>query len=130
MQPQPQVLNMVEAEAALAVVLRQIMVALVYLVLAEAAVDNREAVAARMVEHGVTMAPQPANTEVLEAQERQLAQQGRVEVMVLEMGVEGEVLELEEVLGVQAGLAALQAVVAGEDRVEVMEEVLTQEWVV
>jgi hypothetical protein len=127
MHQRPQVPNMAAVEAALAVVLQQAMVALVYLVQVGAVVERREATAALMAEHGVTMAPLPVYMEVLEGQGQLLEPQGRAEAMVAEMVEVVAVLELEEVLVVLVVQAVLQAVAVVEERVEVMEEVLTQE---
>ena len=107
--------NMAAVEVALAVVLQQTVVALVYLVQAEVVVDNRVVAVARTAVHGVSMAPQPVYTEVMGAQEQLLEPQERAEAMVLEMAEAEAVLELEEVLAEQEERAVrLAAAVAAE----------------
>ena len=117
--------NMAAAAVALAVVLQQTVVALVYLVQAEVVVDNRVVAVARTAVHGVSMAPQPVYTEVMGAQEQLLEPQERAEAMVLEMAEAEAVLELEEVLAEQEERAVRQAVAAEVGADEVMAEVVT-----
>ena len=117
--------NMAAAAVALAVVLQQTVVALVYLVQAEVVVDNRVVAVARTAVHGVSMAPQPVYTEVMGAQEQLLEPQGRVEPLVVGMEAVAAVLELEELLAVQVVQVVRQAVAAEVAADEVMAEVVT-----
>ena len=119
--------NMAVAAVALAVVLQQTVVALVYLVQVGAAVDNRVVAVAHTAVHGVSMAPQPVYTEVLEAQEQLLEPQGRVEPLVVGTEAVAAELELEEVLAEQEERAVRLAVVVAAEVVEVTVVVLTQE---
>mgnify|MGYP003646547359 CR=1 FL=1 len=94
-----EVLNLAAREAGWEVVLQQTMVALVYLVQAEAEVVSREEEQARTVVHGVTIPPRLAHLEAMEGQGQLLEPQERAETMVLEMAEAEAVLELEEVPG-------------------------------
>ena len=117
--------NMAVAAVALAVVLQQTTVALVYLVQVGAAVDSRVIPVARTAVHGVSMAPLPVYTEVMGAQEQLLEPQGRVEPLVVGMEAVAAVLELEELLAVQVVQVVRQAVAAEVAADEVMAEVVT-----
>jgi len=117
--------NMAVAAVALAVVLQQTVVALVYLVQAEVVVDNRVVAVARTAVHGVSMAPQPVYTEVMGAQEQLLEPQGRVEPLVVGTEAVAAVLELEELLAVQVVQVVRQAEAVEVAADEVMAEVVT-----